>query len=64
MKDTYTGICPKTGTKAEIRIALISAKTYEGEEYAKGQILHCSLINGNPVPCKRNDCDIWANIKL
>lgn len=64
MKDTYTGICPKTGTKAEIRIALISAKTYEGEEYAKGQILHCSLINGNPVPCERNDCDIWANIKL
>lgn len=64
MKDTYTGICPKTGTKAEIRIALISAKTYEGEEYAKGQILYCSLINGNPVPCERNDCDIWANIKL
>ena len=64
MKDTYTGICPKTGTKAEIRIALISAKTYEGGEYAKGQILHCSLINGNPVPCERNDCDIWANIKL
>lgn len=64
MKDTYAGICPKTKTKAEIRIALISAKTYEGEEYAKGQILHCSLINGNPVPCERNDCDIWANIKL
>lgn len=64
MKDTYTGICPKTKTKAEIKIDLISAKTYEGEEYAKGQILHCSLINGNPVPCKRNDCDIWANIKL
>lgn len=64
MKDTYTGICPKTKTKAEIKIDLISAKTYEGEEHAKGQILHCSLINGNPVPCERNDCNIWANIKL
>ena len=64
MKDTYTGICSKTGTKAEIRIALISAKTYEGEEYAKGQILHCSLINGNPVPCERNDCAIWKNVKI
>lgn len=64
MKDTYTGICSKTGTKAEIRIALISAKTYEGKEYAKGQILHCSLINGNPVPCERNDCAIWKNVKI
>ena len=64
MKDTYTGICPKTKTKAEIKIDLISAKTYEGEEYAKGQILHCSLINGNPVPCERNDCAIWKNVKI
>ena len=64
MKDTYTGICPKTKTKAEIKIDLISAKTYEGKEYAKGQILHCSLINGNTVPCERNDCAIWKNVKI